>query len=321
MKNNPPRIVFFGTPDFAASILKSLLVKKLAEVPLVITQPDRPGGRGQKLVPSPVKAIALEHNIPVLQPERIKRTEQVFRSQLKEFGAFDLGLVVAFGQILPKSVLSFPTQGCVNVHASLLPRWRGASPIQHALLHGDDQTGICLMKMDIGLDTGDVYSQAVTKIESEDNFGSLHDRLIILANNLIESDLSEIASGQKKATSQSSQGITYASKLEGPFNKIDWSKGVLEIRNLINACAPFPGAFSFLDQKRFKILKAQPLKQSKSSNTEVGSINVANNEISVQAQDGVINILELQLEGKRVMSASEFLAGNRSLFSSSKKLG
>ena len=313
MSSNPelPRIIFFGTPGFAAEILRVILDENLAQVLAVVTQPDRPAGRGHKLLPSPVKQLAESHQLPILQPERIKKEQATFLEDLAVFGPCDLSVVVAFGQILPEAILKHPKYGCLNIHASILPRWRGASPIQHSLLHGDPETGICLMQMDSGLDTGPVYIQEKTAILEEDNFASLHDRLVLIAQNLIRQNLWNIAYGKLVPKPQDAEGATYAHKLEGNFNLIDWSKSTREICNLVRACSPAPGAYTMLQGKRLKIMRAGIALIPSSNVTPAGTVlSISPDSIAVKCLDGVLSIYDVQPEGKRVMSIKDYLAGN-----------
>ncbi|MCB0336930.1 MAG: methionyl-tRNA formyltransferase, partial [Bdellovibrionales bacterium] len=207
------RIIFFGTPDFAVPTLAALIDNPEFEVCAVVTQPDRPAGRGNKLTPSPVKQLALAHRLPVLQPERIKGTTSSFLEELGKLAPIDLAIVVAFGQILPTRVLEFPRAGSLNIHASLLPRWRGAAPIHHAILAGDTETGVCLMKMEAGLDTGPVYVQEALAIAYDDTLGTLHDKLAQMGAQLLIQNLPAILTGSIQAEPQANEGLCYAHKV------------------------------------------------------------------------------------------------------------
>jgi methionyl-tRNA formyltransferase len=308
------KALFFGTPDFAVPALEALLSIPKMSVVGVVTQPDRPAGRGGHLHASPVKTVALSKNIPVLQPTSIKKELPDFLEQLAALGPVDIGLVIAFGQILPKAVLEYPRQGCVNVHASLLPRWRGAAPIHRALLAGDTQTGVCLMKMDEGLDTGGVFVQAATEISLEDTGGTLHDRLSLLGASLVAEHLSKIVDSQLITVPQVTDGLTYASKLTAAEAQIDWSRPADEIVRLIRAFNPFPSAYTTLQGKRLKIISALDVHSDSTDTAPAGTVVSALAErLEIATGDGVLRILDLQLEGKKRMSASDFLRGNVAL--------
>jgi methionyl-tRNA formyltransferase len=308
------KALFFGTPDFAVPALEALLSIPKMSVVGVVTQPDRPAGRGGHLQASPVKTVALSKNIPVLQPTSIKKELPNFLQQLAALGPVDIGLVIAFGQILPKAVLEYPRQGCVNVHASLLPRWRGAAPIHRALLAGDTQTGVCLMKMDEGLDTGGVFVQAATEISLEDTGGTLHDRLALLGASLVAEHLSKIVDSHLVAVPQVTDGLTYASKLTAAEAQIDWSRSADDILRLIRAFNPFPSAYTTLQGKRLKIISALDVHSDSTDTAPAGTVVSALAErLEVATGDGVLRILDLQLEGKKRMSASDFLRGNVAL--------
>lgn len=305
------RILFFGTPDFAVPGLEALVALSGLEVGLVVTQPDRPSGRGGKLTPSPVKQCAERHRIPVFQPKSLKRERESFAAKVAEHGPFDLGVVIAFGQILPKTVLDAPRLGCVNIHASLLPRWRGAAPIQRAILSGDERTGVCLMQMDEGLDTGPVYARAEIEIASDETGGTLHDRLAALGAALLKSELFRIALGVMRAEPQPEHGVTYASKIEAADCAIEWSQPAAEIARKVRAFAPFPGAYTHCGDKRLKIFAARAIHASPDFIAAPGEIvSRDEGELTVCCGDGELAITEVQLEGKRRMPAGEFLRGH-----------
>lgn len=247
------RVIFYGTPTFSTEVFRALLAAPEYSVPLVVTQPDRPAGRGKKLQASPVKELAIEHDIPLIQPGNIKKNLDAFLSEASTFGPFDVGVVVAFGQILPTQVLQLPTHGCINIHASLLPRWRGAAPIQRAIMAGDEETGVCLMQMEAGLDTGGVFSSVTTRISPEDNAGSLHDRLSTLGAKLLVEDLARIVAGNLSATPQPKDGVTYAHKIEKEEASINWDQEASILENFVRGLAPWPGAFTTLGKHRLKI--------------------------------------------------------------------
>lgn len=306
MNESRPRIVFFGTPEFAAVGLRTLLDMPTLSVGAVVTQPDRPAGRGNKLHSSPVKLLAVERGIPVLQPERIRKAEQAFLDELTPFGPFDLGVVIAFGQILPQSVLDLPRRGCLNVHGSLLPRWRGAAPIQRAMMSGDAETGVCLMQMEAGLDTGPVFSESRTPIESGDTFRSLHDRLAHGGAALLRRDILSIVDGSLTSRPQPVEGVTYAHKITAADQIINWSKSADEIAHLIRALDPAPGATTFLEGRRVKLfspeIQSTPL-------LPPGALDVSSGHLRIGCGTGVLAPQEAQPEGKRRMTTREWLNG------------
>jgi methionyl-tRNA formyltransferase len=245
----------------------------------------------------------------VLQPVSIRRQFDELREQLNPFGPFDVGVVIAFGQILPRAMLDYPKAGCINVHASLLPRWRGAAPIQRSLLAGDVETGVCLMRMEEGLDTGGVFSKAVTPITSEDTFGSLHDRLSALGAELLARHLGHIISGELSSIPQPDEGITYASKIASAEGEISWSKSAREVGLLVRGMSPIPGAATHLAGKRLKVLLGHPLREETVGRPgEV--LSTQGDRLEVACAQGTFVITELQLEGKRRMTAAEFLRGS-----------
>lgn len=303
------RVLFFGTPDFAATCLQSLLLPEKYEVPLVITQPDRPAGRGGKIQCSPVKSLALEHGISLLQPESLRRNLDRELEAISHFGPFDIGVVVAFGQILPQKVLDLPAKGCVNVHASLLPRWRGAAPIQRAILAGDKETGICLMQMDAGLDTGPVLIKDSLAIAADESFGSLHDKLADLGARLLRDNLDKIVRGQVPASAQPDSGATYAAKLSAADARLNWSMPAEYLERQVRALNPFPAAFCMLKGKRLKVFSAV-CRRTEEEFSEPGRIEDAQKStLEVRCAKGILSLGEVQLEGKKRMPAGEFLKG------------
>ena len=306
------KILFFGTPDFSVPTLKALLETPGVTVGAVLTQPDRPAGRGAKITMSPIKEVALAHNIPVFQPISLRKEFATLRPEIHALGPFDLGVVIAFGQILPKEVLDFPTHGCVNIHASLLPRWRGAAPIQRALQAGDSETGVCLMKMDEGLDTGGVFSKSVLSIEPSDTAGSLHDKLAELGPVTLVRDLHALMAGSLSPFPQPSEGITYAAKIKTDECKIDWCLNAEEIARNIRAFSPFPGSFTTWRGKRVKILFAQDSRRALSQAIDSGEIlHAQGDRLEVACGHGTtLLVTDLQLEGKKRMNTGEFLRGN-----------
>jgi len=309
--SQPLTVLFFGTPGFAAYGLKQLIASPDYQVKCVVTQPDRPSGRGARVQPPPVKELAQANSIHVLQPQSIKQNKQDFLAELKALGPFDIGVVIAFGQILPLDVLSCPLHGCVNVHASLLPRWRGAAPIQRAIMSGDRETGVCLMKMDEGLDTGPVYSSTSVPIKNTDTFGTLHDKMQEAGGELLKNDLKLIARGEISAQTQADVGVTYAKKITKDESRIDWSKSAGEVMRLIRGLSPAPGAYTELDGKRIKILWAEEKAAGLESAVEkAGSIVMLDkNLLEIQCGSGVISVKEVQSQGKKKMPVSDFLLG------------
>ncbi len=303
-------VLFYGTPEIAAISLAALLKEKDIRVGCVVTQPDRPTGRKQVLTPSPVKALALENNIHVVQPERIKRSERDFIATINRIGKFDIAVVVAFGQILPEAVLTIPRCGSLNLHASLLPRWRGAAPIQRAVMAGDLETGVCLMQMDAGLDTGAVYASTKIDILPHDTSSSVHDAIAHAGARLICKKLSDIVSGSLRAVPQSNEGVTYAQKITDADSLIDWNNSAEAISCQIRGLSPRPGAFTYIDGKRLKLFS--PSAEIKPENeTAPGVIaSVAADSITIGCGSGALTIREAQIEGKKQMPIAEFLKGN-----------
>ena len=305
----PLRIVFAGTPDFAAASLQALIdVKDNNDYELiaVYTQPDRPAGRGQKLVASPVKQLALEHNIPVYQPLNFKAEED--RQVLTELNA-DIMIVAAYGLILPKAVLDTPKLGCINVHASLLPRWRGAAPIHRAVIAGDTMTGITIMQMDVGLDTGDMLLKKECDIKPTDTSGSLHDRLAVLGGEALIEALEPLRVGQLKGEQQNEAFTCYADKLVKQEGDVNWSQDALTISRKIRGLLPWPGAFTNTPAGTMKI-HAATLLNTDDQEFENGEITMVSKEgLVVATGKGSILITELQFPGGKRMSVQDALNG------------
>ncbi len=302
-----------GTADFGEPCLEALVAAREHQVVGVVTQPDRPVGRQQKLTPPPIKTLALKHGLPVFQPEKIRRPEAV--AQLREL-APELIVVVAYGQILPKAVLDLPRLGCVNVHGSLLPRWRGASPIQAALLAGDEFSGVTTMLIDEGLDSGPMLLWERVKIDPADNAASLHDKLAALGAGLLMKTLAGIVNGTLRPTPQSGEGVTYAPKIKKEDGLVDWSQPARCIRDRLRAFTPWPGLFTFLPSESgprvLKIWSAGVGAQLAAKNAPAGTLLATDrNGIIVAAGEGTLVIQELQVEGGRRMNAEEFLRGHR----------
>lgn len=307
------RVLFFGTPDFALPTLRALVALPAVKVGAVVTQPDRQAGRGGKVQHSPIKEFALQHSIPVLQPVKIFKGAKNFTALVTPYGPFHLGVVVAYGQILPREALEIPQSGCVNVHASLLPRWRGAAPIQRAILAGDKETGISLMKMDQGLDTGPVIATEKIEISDHCTAGELHDALAEIGAQLLAKHLNSISHGALISTPQTETGVTYAEKIIPADAAIDWSQDSIQLSRLVRAMSPFPGAYTQLTGKRLKILAAtpKPALLSGSPSTPAGTVSFCDRRaLEVTCGVGILSILELQLEGKKRLSIEEFLKGH-----------
>ena len=304
----PLRIIFMGTAELSCDSLRALMESPGCQIVAVVTQPDRPKGRELKLQPSPVKVLAVQANFPVLQPERAR--DEVFLGALRELRP-DLIAVAAYGQILPQSLLDLPRFGCLNVHTSLLPRYRGAAPIQWAILNGDGETGVTIMKMDAGLDTGAILSQAKTPILPEDNSETLHDRLARLGAELLLRTIPEYVAGRIPSVAQPADGVSYASKIKKQDGHIDWTRPARTIWNRVRGLTPWPGAFSYLPGQPhphlLKIWHAAVVERSGSA----GEILQADKTgIMVGCGHDALRILTLQREGGRRLSAQEFLAGH-----------
>jgi methionyl-tRNA formyltransferase len=302
---NNLKIVFMGTPDFAVPCLKTL--NENYEVIAVITQPDRPKGRGQKLMPSPIKEYALEHNLTVLQPEKIKTSET--EEQLKKL-APDLIVVVAFGQILSKAILDIPQLGCINVHASLLPKYRGAAPIHWSIINGETKTGITTMYMDVGLDTGDMILKEEVSISAKMNTGELHDTLMNIGAKTLLQTIKQIAEGSVVRNKQNDAKASYAPLLTKELERINWLLPAQEIYNLVRGLNPWPVAFSIFKGKKLKIWQTKVI-----DNVTIGEIgtvlSLTETGFTVQTGKGILEILELQPESKRKMTAKDFVCGNQ----------
>ena len=300
------RLVFAGTPEFARASLDALVGS--GRVPVAVyTQPDRPAGRGKKLTASPVKHYALEHGIPVYQPASLR--DPAAEEELRDLRP-DLFVVAAYGLILPQAVLDIPTHGCINVHASVLPRWRGAAPIQAAILAGDATTGISLMRMTAGLDCGPVYHSEEITIGATETAGELHDRLAELGGKLLAARLDDIVAGRLEAVAQDDALATYAPKIDKQDAAIDWQQPAADIARRVRAYNPFPGAYTHCgrgrsgDPERLKVWRAVPT----SGVGEPGEVlQFDRDAIVVACGDGALQLLELQLPGKRRAPTHEFV--------------
>jgi methionyl-tRNA formyltransferase len=298
------RIVFAGTPDFALESLRRLVESGNAP-DAVLTQPDRPAGRGKQLTASPVKEYALRQDIPVLQPVTLRDPDAV--AEIAALDA-DLLIVAAYGLLLPQAVLDLPRSGCLNVHASLLPRWRGAAPIQHAILAGDAETGVCLMHMEAGLDTGPVYVSESTSIGDEETAGELHDRLARLGADLLVDKLEAILRGDLEAKQQDEIGANYASKIRRQDAALDWTRPAAEIARAVRAYNPVPGAWFELDGESIKCWQARVLDDGESPPGVV--LDAGKDGVDVACGEGVLRLLEVQRPGRRRVTAAEFAAQN-----------
>ena len=294
------KLIFAGTPEFAAQALSAIIAAG-HEVALVLTQPDRPAGRGMALQPSAVKKVALEHGIEVFQPLTLKDAEA--QARVAAIGA-EVMVVAAYGLILPQAVLDMPRFGCINIHGSLLPRWRGAAPIQRALLAGDAETGVCIMQMEAGLDTGPVLLRGAFPIEATDTTASLHDRLAELGARLCVEVLGKLP---LPAEPQSAEGITYAHKIEKAEALIDWRKSVAELDRHIRAFNPFPGAQAVFGGQTVKLWQATPVAGSGS----IGSVlAVDKKHVVIACGEGALAVSELQKAGGKRLPVQQFLAGH-----------
>ncbi len=298
---NRPRVLFAGTPDFARASLSALIDAGHAPI-AVLTQPDRPSGRGKKIVPSPVKALALEHGIPVLQPATLKTPEAV--SELEALKP-DVLIVAAYGLILPQSALDVPAKGCLNVHGSILPRWRGAAPIQAAILAGDRTTGISLMAMTAGLDCGPVYSTEAIEIGDDETAGELHDRLAALGGEMLVRDLEKILSGELTSVEQDDEAASYAGKIKTADAQIDWRRPAVELDRCVRAYNPVPGAWFMHDGERIKCWTASVRDGDGAPGTV---LSAEGDELVVACGAGAIALEVLQRPGRGRVTARELNA-------------
>ena len=300
------KVIFAGTPDFAAAALKAIAAAGF-EILLVLTQPDRPKGRGMQLAPSPVKQAALELGLRVAQPEKLRNNAEALQ-MLKEVEA-DVMVVAAYGLILPQDVLDTPKHGCLNIHASLLPRWRGAAPIQRAIEAGDAETGVCIMQMDIGLDTGDVVSEHRYTIQLTDTANEVHDALMNLGAEAIVADLQQLkAEGRLKSVKQPEKGVTYAQKLSKEEARIDWNESAAVIERKIRAFNPVPAAWVEYQGKPMKIWRAEVVAQQGRAG-EVLSCSA--DGLVVACGENALMITELQPSGSKRMPIAAFAAGHK----------
>ncbi|MCI8703624.1 MAG: methionyl-tRNA formyltransferase [Anaerotignum sp.] len=299
------RVIFMGTPDFAVASLEALLREH--EVLAVITQPDKPKGRGKKLAFSPVKEYALAHGLAVLQPERVKAPE--FVEELRKYNA-ELIAVTAFGQILPEEILNMPEYGCINVHGSLLPKYRGAAPMQRAIIDGETVTGITTMFMAKGMDTGDMLLKTEVEITPEDNFETLHDKMAAAGASLLLETIAGLESGMIQRIPQKEEDATYAPMIDKETGHISWEKGGQEIINLMRGLTPGPGAYTLYEGEPLKLFRAEA-ENGAFPDAEFGEIvEVTKQAFAVKCGDGVLWVRELQARGGKRMSADAYLRGH-----------
>lgn len=298
-----PRIVFMGTPEFAATSLAACL--KLGDVVAVVTQPDKPKGRGHEVQVSAVKALALKHGLTVLQPPKLRGTP--FATELKAFDA-DVAVVAAYGKILPQDVLDTPKHGCLNVHGSLLPRFRGAAPIQWAIASGDPVTGVCLMKMDAGMDTGPVIARAETPIGANDTAPMLYDRLAALGAGLLEAHLQPYLDGQREPRPQSAEGIVMAPMIQKEDGRLDFHRSAAELERRLRAFTPWPGLYTSFAGGVLKVLAAK-VGQGAGRPGEV--LSATKDGLELATAQGSLVITQLQPEGKKPMDVAGFLSSRK----------
>ncbi len=298
------KVIFMGTPDFSVGTLEAI-IEAGHEVCLVVTQPDKPKGRGKAMQYTPVKECALKHGIEVFQPIKIREIENI--EYLRKYNA-DIIIVVAFGQILTKSILDMPKYGCINVHASLLPKYRGASPIQWTVINGDEITGVTTMRMDEGIDTGDMIAKQTFRVAEDETGGSLFEKLASTGAELCVKTMEMLENGTAEFTPQNNEEATHTSMIRKELGVIDWSKSAVEIERLIRGLNPWPSAYTKLDGKTFKIWKAKVVEGK--DEVHPGCIfHIGKNEMYVQTGDGALSLLEVQLEGKKRMDVGSFLRG------------
>lgn len=296
------KIIFAGTPEFAVPTLQAL-IDSPHEVVAVYTQPDRPAGRGRKIHASPVKQLAQVHQIPIHQPETLR--DQVAQGELAALHA-DVMVVVAYGLLLPKAVLTLPKFGCINVHGSLLPRWRGAAPIQRALEAGDKVTGITTMQMDVGLDTGDMLLKSECNIAAADTAQTVHDRLSVMGAELLIETLQALEAGNLQPIKQDDAQATYAAKLSKAEAQIDWTQSAVEIVRRIHAFNPWPGAFTYCDDQLVKLWQAEAV-EVKQQGMPGEIIETSAPNLEVVTGDGLVRLLQVQMAGGKKISGSDFI--------------
>lgn len=305
------KIVFMGTPDFAVGAMEALL-EAGHEITLAVTQPDKAKGRSGQLQAPPVKECALKHHIPMLQPRRIKTPEAM--AELKKYEA-DVYIVAAFGQILSQEILDMPKYGCLNIHASLLPKYRGASPIQHVIIDGEKETGVTIMQMDAGIDTGDMLYKKKLPIEAADTYQTLHDKLAVLGGEAIKEALALLEEGKLVPEKQDDTASCHAPLIEKQMGRLDFAGSAVKLDCLIRGVTPWPSAYTFYKGKQLKIWRAVPVEKIEDvmgtvSQGAPGTILTADRDsVLIACGEGALRVLELQLEGKKRMSTHDFLLG------------
>ena len=307
------KIIFMGTPDFAEESLKSIY-EAGHEIVGVVTNPDKPKGRGMKMIPSPVKEFAIEKNLKIFQPEKVKNNEE-FINELKALQP-DVICVVAYGKILPKEILDIPPYGCINVHASLLPQYRGAAPVQWAVLNGDKTTGVTTMYMDVGMDTGDMILKEEVQIGEDETTGELWDRLKTIGGKLLVETLKQIEKGTAPREKQG-EDFTVAPMLSKDMAKIDWNKSAKEIKNLVRGLNPIMGAYTFLNDKKIKFWKVKVAGEDEIYAENLGFltngtviVSDPKDGIFIKCKEGILKVLEIQGENAKKMSIQDYLRGN-----------
>jgi methionyl-tRNA formyltransferase len=309
------KIIFAGTPEIATKPLQ-VLIDSGHEVIAVYTQPDRPSGRGRKLTPSAVKELALRRNIPVEQPLNFKEESSI--ETLKHYDA-DIMVVMAYGIIVPQTVLDTPKQGCINIHVSLLPRWRGAAPIQHAILSGDKISGVTIMQMDSGLDTGDILKQQSCVIKASDTSGDLHDNLAQISPGLLLRTLDDIAKNKLQPIVQNDEGKTYAHKITKADAQLHWRENAEKLERMVRGYQPFPVAYFTFNEKAIRIWQASVIKtENKKPAGEI--LSADKNGLVIQAGEDALCITQMQLPGKKAMAVSDILNANKDDFFIGKQL-
>lgn len=308
----PYNVVFFGTSDFSVPSLEALLNDSRFKVSAVVTKPDSPVGRHQVLTPPPIKKLAQEHGIPALQLHKIKTDEAYDQLEsIQRQDKVDIFVVVSYGKIIPQTILDLPTYGCINVHGSLLPRWRGASCVQSAIASGDEKSGVTVMLLDAEMDHGPILAQTETTITSSETGGELHDRLAVSGASILPETLVDFIEGKIQPRAQDHAAATYCRPLTRDDGKLDWNRSPEELARQIRAYNPWPGTWTEWDGKRIKIHDSSPLQTIDDSATDVGKPIVTDGKLIVKCgNDALLEILKLQPEGKTIMSAKDYLAGH-----------
>lgn len=296
------KTIFFGTHEFAATILQGLIDSPFINVELVITQPDKPAGRKKELQKPPVKILAEKHNLPIDQPTSLK-------SSVLSFKPFDLGVVAQYGLLIPKEILEAPKHGLLNVHTSLLPRYRGASPIQSVLINGEAETGVTIMKLDEGLDTGPIILQKALKIAPDDTYPQLEKKLAQIGSEALLEAIPGYVSGESQPVPQDNSQATTCQQLTREDGQIDWQKSATEIYNQYRGMTPWPGVWTVWNDKRLKLLKIKPAQE----NLEVGQVGVKDDKMYIGCGEDAIEVFELQLEGKQKMTVDIFVNGYKNI--------